>query len=117
MLILNCSTTADNGHLINTAIKNPIVKNVICNLDNGAIRVLFRDKFREEYLGEYQTNKICDFTSEEMCSFTFRIFEVFDEGSEGNESLDFDNFINNLIDSILDNREEEYDPDDDDRTK
>jgi len=94
------------------SIKNPKIKNVFCNTLTGEIRVaVHSENSDEEYILEYNSDIICDFTSEEIYRFTYRIFTKFE--SIEHKSLLFDEIIMNIIDSIIISREEIYNRDDD----
>lgn len=112
MFILNyhISTSAINS------IKNPKVKNVFCDTCTEKIKVmLYSENDEEEYTLQYDSNQICDFTSEEICRLTYDIFLKFD-GTQ-HKSLLFDDIIGNIIDGIINSRENEYNSDDDDCIK
>lgn len=100
MFILNYFISKD---AINS-IKNPKVKNVFCNSNIGKIQVaLLPEDNDEECILQYNTDKICDFTSEEICRFAYRIFTKFENIEH--KSLVFDDIVKNIIDEIIKSRE------------
>ena len=99
MFILNYFISKDSVN----SIKNPRIKNVFCNTYTGKINVTVHSENNdEEYILEYNSYKIHDFNSEEICRFTYRIFTKFE--SIEHKSLVFDDIVKNIIDEIIKSR-------------
>ena len=100
MFILNYFISKDSVN----SIKNPKINNVFCNTYIGKINVIVHSEdSNEEYTLEYNSCRINDFSREEICRLTYRIFTKIE--SIEYKSLVFDDIVMNIIDEIIESRE------------